>query len=992
MGWPGRKNVTHVSCAGGGAIRLARILPQDAKTSLNMARAKKGAVPRSTSTRSADVGPGAQSNIGGHDAATAPTNRHQAETLSDKRQRKSDENNAVWNKLGYYDIHPSHNNSKAVKEERTGRCKKHRNYGGLNEKYSLYINPSIKRVLLLQYPNRLPSETYCDAAGLKPVEVRVKPKSGIIEVDIPLSTEMHFDREKGVDFGSALRKSECLRRGGSFGLPGGLSIGPNKAIRNDEDTVPDNPPREILLEDFDESNKNGLVMNKITLGGRVVPFKDGDPMYMIATFSGNAIVQLRPQFDHLDALNEQEKSIGRTERNDGSKTREDRAEDVNMVIKDTVENENVDMYGGMNETAKLLRAIRDEPWQRLQWVDRGNSNTCEVYNDALIYKCEEDAPQLVTEMSNEQFLDSISCPRIDPISQGKRVMRTLGDEEDASDTDGASVEEDNEKDAGDSDASQGGRVYETLPNGAVQPDGIMERDIERICRIICLEPIHRRDKLEHLFHQNWRPSPLEEHLIRVFVKNLLLTMSLPGLNVPAPVQEVVVPSTHELKEGTEWRFEVAFSTKVEVKASTWIPRLLSGTAELFGTELAIKQPYTFSGTKAAIYTWHGCRLEVLGECQVEYVAEETPMISYANLHFALERTRDEASYSGKDGPRVLVVGPENAGKSTLVKFLTAYATRAGRQPVSVNLDTRESTLSVPGSLSAAAFTSILDIEEGWGSSPTNGPTPVPVKLPLVYYLGLESPEDNATVFKPIISRLALSVMNRLQDDELAKQAGCIVDTAGVISQGKNNYELLRHIVAELQVNVVVVLGSERLYSDMLRRFNQQNTSGEDMITVIKLDKSGGCVDRDETYRQQLLQAQIRQYFFGDAKNTLSPYTLQLDFSQFTVYKLADATNDSSNFLLPGDYDSLVETSKPSIFEKITTPTPQMQNALLAIVQADPNGAQENIRDASVIGFIFVTEVDEKKKKVKVLAPLSGRLPGKAMIWGRWPDGLGELVG
>ncbi|KAL9128688.1 MAG: hypothetical protein Q9217_002681 [Psora testacea] len=462
-------------------------------------------------------------------------------------------------------------------------------------------------------------------------------------------------------------------------------------------------------------------------------------------------------------------------------------------------------------------------------------------------------------------------------------------------------------------------------------------------------------------------------------------MSLPGLNVSAPVQEILVPSVYELKEGAEWRFEVSFSSKVEVK-------LLSGTAELFGTELAIKQPYIFCGTKAAIYTWHGCRIEVLGKCEVEYVAEETPMISYANLHFALDRIRDEAPSSGKDGPRVLVVGPESAGKTTLVKLLTAYATRAGRQPVAVNLDIKESMLSVPGSLSAATFTSILDVEEGWGSSPTNGPTSVPVKLPLVYYLGLESPEDNAAVFRPVVSRLALSVMSRLQDDGEAKQAGCIIDTPGVICQGKNDYELLQHIISEFLVNIIVVLGSERLYSDMLRRLNNQKTSGGDTITVLKLDKSGGCVDRDENFLQQLRQTKIREYFFGDAKNTLSPHTQQVDFSQLVIYKLAGAANDFNNALLPGDYDSGADTSIPSIFEKITRLTPQMQNAILAIVYAGPTDTQDDIRDASVIGFAFVAEVDEKKQKVKMLVPLSGRLPRRVMIWGKWPDRVGELVG
>ena len=172
------------------------------------------------------------------------------------------------------------------------------------------------------------------------------------------------------------------------------------------------------------------------------------------------------------------------------------------------------------------------------------------------------------------------------------------------------------------------------------------------------------------------------------------------------------------------------------------------------------------------------------------------MISYANLHFAIEKIREEAAVDGKDGPRVMVVGPEHAGKTSLVKLLAAYATRCGRQPVVVNVDPKEGMLSVPGSLSAATFTSILDVEDGWGSSPTNGPSPVPVKLPLVYYLGLASPEENTTAFRPIMARLALSVMNRLKDDSEANETGCIIDTPGVISQGKSGYDLIQHIASE----------------------------------------------------------------------------------------------------------------------------------------------------------------------------------------------------
>lgn len=172
------------------------------------------------------------------------------------------------------------------------------------------------------------------------------------------------------------------------------------------------------------------------------------------------------------------------------------------------------------------------------------------------------------------------------------------------------------------------------------------------------------------------------------------------------------------------------------------------------------------------------------------------MASYANLHLALENLRDEATSNGRDGPRVLVVGPEDAGKTSLVKLLTAYATRCGRQPLAVNLDPKEGLLSIPGTLSAANFSSIIDVEEGWGSSPTNGPSQIPVKMPLVYYYGQASPEDHVEIYKPVVTRLALAVMSRLQEDREARNTGILIDTPGAISQGKGGYDIIQHIVSE----------------------------------------------------------------------------------------------------------------------------------------------------------------------------------------------------
>ncbi|KAF1919721.1 Pre-mRNA cleavage complex II protein Clp1-domain-containing protein [Ampelomyces quisqualis] len=467
-------------------------------------------------------------------------------------------------------------------------------------------------------------------------------------------------------------------------------------------------------------------------------------------------------------------------------------------------------------------------------------------------------------------------------------------------------------------------------------------------------------------------------------------ISLPGLNLaPQPAEPLNVPTatvirTQDLAANTEYRFEVGFSRVLTVK-------LQSGTAEFFGTELAPSTVYSFQGTKGAIFTWHGCKLDIGGEVESDYVAEETPMMSCVNLHFALEQLRDRsvASGSAEVGPRVLVVGPENSGKTSLVKIMTSYAAKSGRQPMVINLDPRQGMLSVPGSFSAAAYSSIVDIEEGWGSSPISGPSPTPVKMPLVYHFGLRDPEE-AKVFKPLVTRMALAVTSRLEEDKLSKQAGFIIDSSGAISQGKNGvYENIEHIVSEFSVNILITLGSERLYSDLARKFAHRDPF--ESVTVLRLDKSGGCVDRSEEYMKAVRHAQVREYFFGHGENTLAPSSQTCDFGDLNVFQITEddmALHRSADY---NEYAPLAVNLSSSIYTRVT-PSSALQNKLLAITTAAPTDSQDVIRDSSLKGYIYVADVDEVKKKVRLLSPQPGMIPGNAMVLGSWPEDVPGLVG
>ena len=81
------------------------------------------------------------------------------------------------------------------------------------------------------------------------------------------------------------------------------------------------------------------------------------------------------------------------------------------------------------------------------------------------------------------------------------------------------------------------------------------------------------------------------------------------------------------------------------------------------------------------------------------------MNAYGNIHLALEAMRIRAlnkskssqpqSYSAanqdSEPPRVLILGPENSGKTSLAKILLNYATRTAQDwcPMLVNVDPSE---------------------------------------------------------------------------------------------------------------------------------------------------------------------------------------------------------------------------------------------------------------------------------------------------------------
>jgi polyribonucleotide 5'-hydroxyl-kinase len=70
----------------------------------------------------------------------------------------------------------------------------------------------------------------------------------------------------------------------------------------------------------------------------------------------------------------------------------------------------------------------------------------------------------------------------------------------------------------------------------------------------------------------------------------------------------------------------------------------------------------------------------------------------------------------------------------------------------------------------------------------------------------------------------------------------------------------------------------------------------------------------------------------------------------------------------------------------------MSHWTLAVMNASVNDPPETIRQAPVMGFVAIADVDEDRRRLKILSPVSGQLGNRPLVWGRWPEPYINLLG
>jgi polyribonucleotide 5'-hydroxyl-kinase len=480
---------------------------------------------------------------------------------------------------------------------------------------------------------------------------------------------------------------------------------------------------------------------------------------------------------------------------------------------------------------------------------------------------------------------------------------------------------------------------------------------------------------------------------------------------------------HILQAEEELRLEVPFlGTKLESQCKI---ELRKGSCELWGVELALQKPYIIEGGfKAALFTWNGCIVDI--ECEhleISYTSNETAAnVAYVNTHAQLEALRDEASISQTEGPRVLIVGPPESGKSSLAKVLVAYATKLGRTPLWVDLDPADNGVSVPGTLAAVPMTGDAAVVETYAT----GGIPIGT-TPLVLFHGSTTLQPE--LYKAQVTALADKIQKRfdLQQQQAAaaaaaansgednttnttnpvhneRSSGIIVNTNGWIQD--EGFQLLLHTVTAMKIGVVLIMGHDRLYSMMSSHIKKQKLDNPPKI--IKLPRSGGTVSRESAFLRQARSRSMKRYFYGDmidapaaAATTgtsttttpaarvpqLTPFLNQLSFHTITLYKLSSIALSAS--LLPVGATQNTDSIQVQQVEL----SEALQHALLAVCHPNAvaafaqSGRARDLYEAGVAGFCAVERVVMDTDTVHLLCPCAGSLPSQTLLVGdiTWMD-------
>ena len=427
----------------------------------------------------------------------------------------------------------------------------------------------------------------------------------------------------------------------------------------------------------------------------------------------------------------------------------------------------------------------------------------------------------------------------------------------------------------------------------------------------------------------------------------------------------------QLKELHSYRIEVDFDEVVEV-------RLRSGKAEIFGAELSPFVTYTFTGTKVAIFTWHGCSFTIKGKTLKEYDWDESrgqicPSLNYVSIHAYLNQQRELALIHERTGPRVLVTGSNFSGKTTLCKILLNYATKTGWKPIFCDLDVSNNELFTQSTMGATVIETYYP--ENFFEHPS-----------LIYFFGHPDIGSHIQLYQEQVQRLGVCVNAKLDEDlrkaktelfntnmesldkdtithqeKMSCFSGVIVNmgpwSQNMSEDSVKKKETLAAVVNAFQIDLVIVIDDQALFRT-LEEIDDRKT-----MVIESLAKSGGVVQIDEKHKKDRIFRKFRGYFYGLGYDIMR-HTVELPFNKFRLYKVGTLSDD----VLPAYSAAGLNTMIPVRVDCKKLKIKKIIGALNLLKPESEEPTLEEIVSASLSYLVLITEVNIEKGTISFVFP------------------------
>jgi polyribonucleotide 5'-hydroxyl-kinase len=457
---------------------------------------------------------------------------------------------------------------------------------------------------------------------------------------------------------------------------------------------------------------------------------------------------------------------------------------------------------------------------------------------------------------------------------------------------------------------------------------------------------------------------------------------------PHSIETILKTRTIDVRAGTELRLVVPDEETVTLRAHSKIPDTFA-TAEIFGQELVLGQEYKLEGgTQIALFSHHGCTVELVGNTVQEYDATNSTMREYVNSACVLESKRIRAEETNTPAPRVLVLGSEGSGVSTFCQFLVNYSLRKLRTPIFIELDPRGASssrqlVSLPGTVNALVVDhSAYEFgKEPIAPNKMIKPTPgAPIDMNYLshpagkgvyFFTGFYDWRDSPEIYKKAVAQLSCIMEAKMEISAEQATAKNNPSRSGMIISGPQNpsMELVKEIIQWYGVDTVFVLDNEPMLGEIRRMFDlkmekidessidsimngqiqlesQQTILAKlNKIDCLGLARCGGVIPVSQKRMQWLRNQKIKDYFCGVDRD-LNPHSFAVHWNDIQVLSIIAK-------------DPMVEQGS-SFFDRFQvvpfTDSPiALKNSLLSVAIS---ASVEDVVVSAMAGLIWIREIIE----------------------------------